>query len=691
MIPAIDETINSLKATLIKRSEGPASEELSAAYDTHRKVLASTQYWSQCPAFVREATLLEEAFDEMRSNGRSGSGSYQARREFVRDQFRPLILATEKPAAEVVQDRYKLDNSPIGSGAEGEVYKAWDTVLERHVAVKLFFPSVEAVDPSAAKRLAKSLAQNTPGTVAVYDLCEFSKNGRTTVGVVMEWVEGQTLHQRLKNTVSAPEFTVWMQELLVAVRARHEIDLVHGDLRAPNIMVGKSGIKVIDPMLGKSAASRPSVLDRSKDDDCGRLLDLARSMAKQVHGEYFNGLVNILNMLNAATVDFDNFQRAIDDCRKLVEGGPNVASEKIDRWPMNIAKVEEIKHDLLRQTLLHIAELISEHPGQAAVSLAGLYEGVRIHVTRKYRASVGSTVIGNEQFLPSKTSAAAKTVFPDHAHLWQEPVLAQDKHQAPSLAKLRMPMTESALLVRWASKYSLPHSEPIHASTAELQKAHSALVSAILDLQLTEGGMMDEMLLTPPEFNTDTANDDGFLDVLIAFNRSTEEVGEIAMRLGGAMAHFTEKSTLNTLELRDFASGKSQGSPLQAKQMIAKMADDMVVFTDCIEVELPLLRKAMHRTIQQLIDGTPVLVQVDIRHAHDAHQSAVVLRASIEGARGSIVEFRDNIESLPPMTKELTIAKRRLKKAMGDLIEEFDSSLRLLGTAILSIPSAPRT
>src|SRR5512142_2933892 len=92
----------------------------------------------------------------------------------------------------------------IGAGGMGEVYRARDTRLDRTVAVKVL-PAAVARDPVTLERFnreARVIASvNHPNICAVYDVGEHEGSPY----IVMELLEGATLHQRLEHKGQPPE------------------------------------------------------------------------------------------------------------------------------------------------------------------------------------------------------------------------------------------------------------------------------------------------------------------------------------------------------------------------------------------------------------------------------------------------------------------------------------------------------
>ena len=139
----------------------------------------------------------------------------------------------------------------IGAGGMGEVYSATDTRLDRIVAIKVL-PEHLASDPQRRERFereAKAVSSlNHPHICSLYDIGE--QDG--THFLVMEYVEGETLQHRLeKGRLSLGKALEYAIQIADALDKAHRQGVVHRDLKPGNIMVAKTGVKLLDFGLAK--------------------------------------------------------------------------------------------------------------------------------------------------------------------------------------------------------------------------------------------------------------------------------------------------------------------------------------------------------------------------------------------------------------------------------------------------------
>lgn len=144
--------------------------------------------------------------------------------------------------------------SPLGAGGMGEVYRARDTRLGRDVAIKVL-PQHLSANPDLKQRFEREAraisALNHPRICTLHDI----GNQDGVDFLVMEYMEGETLAQRLKRgrlpIKDALKFGI---EICEALDKAHRAGIIHRDLKPGNVMLTATGVKLMDFGLAKSAA-----------------------------------------------------------------------------------------------------------------------------------------------------------------------------------------------------------------------------------------------------------------------------------------------------------------------------------------------------------------------------------------------------------------------------------------------------
>ncbi len=151
------------------------------------------------------------------------------------------------PVGTLLSDRYRLD-SIVGTGGMSTVYAAFDTVLERHVAIKLMHRQLTAQSDQVERfrREARAVAQlNHPHVVGVIDAGEDDDSAY----IVFEYVEGETLKDRIRAQGRLPvtEAIAYAIEIARALGAAHARGIVHRDVKPQNVLIDEEGTaKVTD-------------------------------------------------------------------------------------------------------------------------------------------------------------------------------------------------------------------------------------------------------------------------------------------------------------------------------------------------------------------------------------------------------------------------------------------------------------
>ena len=146
---------------------------------------------------------------------------------------------------------YRLD-APIGSGGMGEVFRAFDTRLNRPVAVKLMRSAGAAASVPRFLREARAASTlNHPNIVIIHEV------GSTAEGdyyIVQEFIAGKTLRAMLCDEPLPTRTIVDVgSQIAKALAAAHAASIVHRDIKPENIMVRDDGyVKVLDFGLART-------------------------------------------------------------------------------------------------------------------------------------------------------------------------------------------------------------------------------------------------------------------------------------------------------------------------------------------------------------------------------------------------------------------------------------------------------
>jgi eukaryotic-like serine/threonine-protein kinase len=154
---------------------------------------------------------------------------------------------------------YEIVDS-LGAGGMGEVWRASDTRLDREVAIKVL-PAGFAENAEFLQRFereARAISSlNHPHICTLHDVGQDD----ATHYLVMELMEGESLADRLKKgPLPLHEVLRYGRQIASALDAAHRRGVIHRDLKPGNIMLTKSGAKLLDFGLAKSAAGGQGVI-----------------------------------------------------------------------------------------------------------------------------------------------------------------------------------------------------------------------------------------------------------------------------------------------------------------------------------------------------------------------------------------------------------------------------------------------
>jgi serine/threonine protein kinase len=149
--------------------------------------------------------------------------------------------------------------SPLGAGGMGEVYRARDTRLDRIVAIKILHTHLSE-NPDQRQRFEREA--RAISSLSHAHICQLFDIGTQdgTDFLVMEFLEGETLADRLrKGPIPIPELLKIGINIAEALEVAHRAGIIHRDLKPGNIMLTKSGARLMDFGLAKSQTAIPSI------------------------------------------------------------------------------------------------------------------------------------------------------------------------------------------------------------------------------------------------------------------------------------------------------------------------------------------------------------------------------------------------------------------------------------------------
>ncbi len=144
----------------------------------------------------------------------------------------------------------------LGEGGMGVVYKARDTKLDRFVAIKFLtsrFASTEEHKTRFLREAKAAAALSHPNILSVYEIGDHADE----MFMVMEYIDGQTLHSHISNRTYGTGVPIrkameWVTQIAEGLKAAHERNIIHRDIKPQNVMIASNGqIKIMDFGLAK--------------------------------------------------------------------------------------------------------------------------------------------------------------------------------------------------------------------------------------------------------------------------------------------------------------------------------------------------------------------------------------------------------------------------------------------------------
>ena len=280
-----------------------------------------------------------------------------------RSQIPPFRVQPKGADAPVMWSHLRLVER-IGRGAFGEVYRAWDTRLDREVALKLLRASAIIHEGRLLARV------RHPNVVTIYGAEQLADR----IGLWMEFVRGQTLEQILddRQVVSAKEAVDITLELCGAITAVHGAGLLHRDIKAHNVMRAEDGrIVLMDFGTGRE------LIDDASSDLAGTPLYLAPEVLQGQRATVRSDIYSLGVLLYRLVVGSYPVQaRTVREVRRAHERGERTAVQTArPDVPPKLARVIERAIDPFPERRYQSADAVAAdlkalQPRQRLVRLA---------------------------------------------------------------------------------------------------------------------------------------------------------------------------------------------------------------------------------------------------------------------------------------------------------------------------------
>src|ERR1700674_2265030 len=299
--------------------------------------------------------------------------------------------------------------APLGAGGMGVVYRARDTRLERTVAIKIL-PTHLSSDPTLRQRFeheAKTISSlNHPPICTLYDV----GNQNDIDFLVMEYVEGETLAARLeKSPLPLDQILKFGIQIADALDKAHRNGVVHRDVKPGNIMLTKSGTKLLDFGLAKVAVplSTENTLTAaatlsSPVTQAGTIVGTFQYMSpEQVEGKEVDGRSDIFS--------FGSVLYEMVTGRRAFQGKSNlsVASAVLEKDPEPISTLQPMTPPALDRA---IRRCLAKDPEDRWQTARDLELEVKWIAEAGSQAGVPATLVSNRKVRDRLTQAVAATM-----------------------------------------------------------------------------------------------------------------------------------------------------------------------------------------------------------------------------------------------------------------------------------------
>ncbi|MBZ0236550.1 MAG: serine/threonine protein kinase, partial [Deltaproteobacteria bacterium] len=228
----------------------------------------------------------------------ASTGRQPAVQETPRVLVADLVARSSSPArGRVLGQRYRLDRS-LGVGGYGAVFAAHDLHTGEAVAIKVLSPAVERSPEMLTRFHREAIAASRVRHPGIVDVVDFDVDDEGTQYIVMEFLDGHDLAQRLEDAGRLPPATALAIAAQCArgLAAAHHVGVLHRDLKPANVFLvrqrdGGERVKVIDFGISKLTRAAGDYTDVTRG---SQVVGTPRYMPpEQARGEELDGRADV--------------------------------------------------------------------------------------------------------------------------------------------------------------------------------------------------------------------------------------------------------------------------------------------------------------------------------------------------------------------------------------------------------------